>query len=77
MMLLGTPVLKGPAVNPALQNKVGQLKRAISRLKLLRSHDALVLLQNYLALPKLLYTLRTSPCADNIILNRTNNDPQC
>ena len=36
VMLLGAPVLKGPAVDTALQNKVGQLKRAGDRLKLLR-----------------------------------------
>ena len=59
MMLMGVPVLKGPAVDTALQNKVGELKRAIDHLKLLRSHDALILLQNSLAMPKLLYTLCT------------------
>ena len=68
MMLQGAPVLKGPTVDTALQNKVGELKRAINRLKLLRSHDALELLRNSLAIPKLPYTLRTSPCADNRIL---------
>ena len=69
MMLLGAPVLIGPAVDTLLQNKVGELKRAINRLKLLHSHDALVLLRNSLAMLKLLYTLRTSPCADNRILS--------
>ena len=37
----------------------------VNRLKLLLFHDALVLLRNSFAIPKLLYTLRTSPCADN------------
>ena len=60
--------LKGPAVDTSLQNKVGELKRAINRLKLLCSHDTLVLLRNSLAMHKLLYTLRTSRCADNRIL---------
>ena len=65
MTLLGAPVLKGPAVDCALQHKVDDLQRAVGRLALLHSHDALVLLRNSLAMPKLLYTLRTSPCADN------------
>ena len=34
-------------------------------LALLHSHDALVLLRNSLAMPKLLYTLQTFPCSDN------------
>ena len=45
--LLGAPVLKEPAVNLALQNKVNDLHRPVGRLALLHSHDALkVLLRN-------------------------------
>ena len=38
------------------------LDRAINRLSLLQAHDALCLLKNSIAMPKLLYILRTSPC---------------
>ena len=69
MLLLGAPVLKEPAVDLALQNKVSNLHRAMGRLALLHSHDALVLLRNSLAMSELLYKLRTSPCADNKLLS--------
>ena len=39
------------------------------RLKLLHSHDALCLLRNALALPKILYVLRTAPCITSSILS--------
>ena len=38
------------------------LRRLGERLKFLSAHDALVLLRNCFAIPKLLYVLRTSPC---------------
>ena len=69
MTLLGALVLKGPAVNFVLQNKVNDLHRAVGHLALLHLHDALVLLRNSLAMPKLLYILWTSPCADNKLLS--------
>ena len=60
MTLLGAPLLQGPAVDKALTTKVDDLDRAVSRLKLLHAHDALVLLKNSLSMPRLLYILRTS-----------------
>ena len=42
--------------------KADELNKAINRLKLLRAHDALVLLKNIISIPKLLYLLRTSNC---------------
>ena len=44
------------------------MNRAIDRLSLLQAHDALCLLKNSTAMPKLLYILRTSPCFDNPLL---------
>ena len=41
---------------------------AITRLSLLQSHDALVLLKNSLSLHKLLYLLRTADCSGNMLL---------
>ena len=63
--LLGSQVLKGPAVDKALDNKVTELKSSIGRLSLLHAHDALCLLRNALAMPKLLHILRTAPCSNN------------
>ena len=52
----------------ALRTKLEDLNRAMSRLTMLHSHDALVLLKNSLSSPKLLYTLRTSECCDSPVL---------
>jgi len=73
MTLLGSPVLKGMAQDAAISHKIDELKRAVDRLSLLHSHDALVLLKNCLAMPKLLYTLRTSDCSNNPLLAQFDN----
>ena len=65
LTLLGAPILEGRAVDNALQDKIATLERSITRLSKLQSHDALCLLKNSLAMPKLLYILRTSPCVNN------------
>ena len=70
MTLLGAPILKGPAVDKALDNKVADLERAMQRLSLLHAHDAMVLLKNSLSMPKLLYLLRTSECSGNVLLSK-------
>ena len=54
MTHLGALVLKGPSQDAALQHKIEQLERALQRLSLLHSRDALVLLKNSLNMPKLL-----------------------
>ena len=68
MTLLGAPVLKGSAQDTVLKQKVEQLRKALERLSIVHSHDALVLLKNSLSMPKLLYFLRTSDCSDNPLL---------
>ena len=45
LSLLGTPILKGPAVDTALRHKMENLDKKISRLTLLHSHDILTLLK--------------------------------
>ena len=70
MTLLGAPISRGHAMDKVLQEKVDDLDRAISRLKYLQAHDALVLLKNSLSMPRLLYTLRTSYCHDHPLLTR-------
>lgn len=68
MRLLGSPVMPGPEVTVALNEKTEALRRAVSRLALLQSQDALTLLRYSLSIPKLLYTLRTSDCHENPVL---------
>ena len=57
MTLLAAPVLKGSAQDAAIKHKIDDLSRAIERLTLLQAHDALIILKNSLAIPKLLYLL--------------------
>ena len=61
LTLLGAPVL--PCANEkVLSAKLDTLKILTDRLKLLHEHDALYLLKNCMAIPKLMYFLRTAPC---------------
>ena len=53
--ILGASILKGSAVDKALEDKISELKRVLERLSLLHEHYALCLLRNALAMPKLLY----------------------
>ena len=69
LILLGAPILEGRAVDNALQDKIITLERSITRLSKLQSHDDLCLLKNSLVMLKLLYILRTSPCANNPLLH--------
>ena len=61
-ILLGSPIGSIECVDDIIQNKVEVLQLMGSRLGLLTSHDALLLLRHSFAIPKVLYILRTSPC---------------
>ena len=63
LSLLVAPILKGPAVETELCQKIEDLDIAISRLTLLHSYDALTLLKNSMSMPKRLYTLHTFECS--------------
>ena len=60
--LLGAPCLAGRKLDIALDACCLDLQRAIERLSLLESHDALVLLRSCFSASKLMYLLRCSPC---------------
>jgi hypothetical protein len=60
--LLGAPCLAGRKLDSALNDCCVELRRAIERLALLDSHDALVLLRSCFSAPKMTYLLRCSPC---------------
>ena len=63
-VLLGAP-LCAEGVSRVLGERREDLELMASRLKYLPAHDTLYLLKNCLAIPKLLYILRASPCYEN------------
>ena len=60
--LLGSPISDESAISNALREKIKLLWSMEGQLKYLSSHDGLLLLRHSLAIPKLLYSLRFSPC---------------
>jgi len=68
--LLGAPLLQGKAMDDVLGSKCEGLERAMFRLKLLASQDALLILRTAVASPVILNILRSSPCTDHPALNR-------
>ena len=58
--LLGSPI--GRPIGEALLDKVDALGKMKSRLSLLSSQDALIMLCHSFTIPKILYILRTAPC---------------
>ena len=60
--LLGSPIGSADGVDSAIRVKKEALEVLGGRLQHLYAHDALCLLRHVLSLPKMLYTLRTSPC---------------
>ena len=61
LILLGAPVLE-TSIEMVLRKKLQDLQLMIERLGLLDVHDAWFLLKHCLAIPRLMYTLRCSPC---------------
>ena len=60
--LLGTPIGSVGLIDSILMSKVDKLKIIEERLQHLSSQDALLILRNSMAIPKVLYILRTAPC---------------
>ena len=73
MTLLGAPVLVGRAIAAALKDKTVTLEKSIEYSSLLICYDSLCLLKNYIAMPNLLHTPRTSPCKENPLLYEFDN----
>jgi hypothetical protein len=59
--LLGSPIGGSEAIDIVWESKISQLRSMGDTLGSLQAHDALCLLRNALALPKVLYILRTAP----------------
>ena len=70
LKLLGAPLLPGPGVDSTLAAKRHELETWSKRLKFIPTHDGTFLLCNILAMPRLLYTLRASPCTGSPELHR-------
>ena len=68
--LLGAPLTEGPSLNDTLYARCGELSRAIGRLSLLPAHDALTILKSSFSAPKIMHTLRCSPCFGNKALEQ-------
>ena len=68
-ILLGAPLSTGAAMDTALKDRCNDLARIVERLKLLTAHDALVLLRCSFSAPRVLHTLRSSPCAHHPALD--------
>ena len=66
--LLGAPLLAGNALDKALEKKYDEFKRASERLRLITSHDALVLLKSSCSSPRLMHILRSSPYDNHMTL---------
>ena len=62
--LLGAP-LQEEGIDSALRVKNAELSQLVARLQFLPIHDSLFLLKNVLAIPKLLYILKTAPCSSS------------
>ena len=60
--LLGTPIGSVGLIDSMLVSKVGKFKLIGERLQHLSSQDALLILRYLIAIPKVLYILRTAPC---------------
>ena len=67
--LLGAPLSAGPAMDSILEAKCRDLERALARMHLLSSQDALLILRVAFGSCRLLYVMRASNCVDHPTLN--------
>ena len=72
-MLLGSPLSTMEALTSTLSKRINDLKTATKRLRLIHSHDALVILRHSLSLPSLLHNLRSAPCFGHYLLEIFDN----
>lgn len=67
--LMGAPVGGEEGIGRTLETKLKALRCLADRLSFLSAHDALFLLKNCFAIPKLTYTLRSAPCYRSQLLS--------
>ena len=59
---LGSPIRNTCCISDVLKDKINALEVMGDRLQQITAHDGILLLRNSFSIPKLLYTIRTSPC---------------
>ena len=67
-ILLGAPLLSGPALDNTLTKKFNEMSRLSVNLRLISSHDALIVLKYALSTPRILHLLRGSPCYGHSVI---------
>ena len=67
--LLGAPIGRDISLNIIWESKMEQLHALGNRLKQLQAHNALCLLQNALAIPKVFHILHTAPSFTSTVLS--------
>jgi len=60
-------------MDTALANRCTELNTAVGRLSSLSAHDALILLKASFSAPKMMHTMRCSPCANHPALVEYDN----
>ena len=71
--LLGAPLTEGPSLNDAVYARCGELSRAIGRFNPLPAHNSLTILKSSFSAPKIMHTLRCSPCFGNEALEKVDS----
>ncbi len=66
--LLGAPLFLGPVLDSFWSERCSDLSRAVDRLSMIGSQDALILLQASFSAPRVQHLLRCSPSVDNAAL---------
>jgi len=69
-VLLGAALFPGPALDREWDRRLDDLARAVDRLGVISSQDALILLRSSFSAPKVLHLLRCSPSAGHPALER-------
>src|SRR3989442_6164507 len=69
-ILLGSPLSSSGSMDEVLETRIKCLEVVSSRLRLLQSHDALIILKNSFSLPSMLHILRSAPCCGHPALQK-------
>ena len=64
-ILLGSPLFPGPMLDKTWSDRCNDLSRAVERLSMVGSQDALILLRASFSAPRVHYLLRCSPSVDH------------
>ena len=70
--LLGAPLFPGALQDAAPNKKLEEYKRLSSNIKLINTHDTLLILKASSSTSHILFMLRYSPCLGNAILSQIN-----